>query len=86
MFIFVQSVFGYTYSSAPAHIRTDCTEHISLLNAADCLYYRFQQREWVRYVWAIGLLAAGQSSTMTVSDNVIDQGFNFGGTLVPFVS
>jgi Mn2+/Fe2+ NRAMP family transporter len=69
-------VFGYNYSSDIhgkcaqhisdlATIQRECTEHISLLNAADCLYYRFHCQEWVRYIWAIGLLAAGQSSTMT---------------------
>ena len=63
----LQSVYGYSYSRDPEHIRHECTTEISLLNAADCLYYRFNRQEWVRYIWAVGLLAAGQSSTMTVS-------------------
>ena len=63
----LQSVYGYSYSRDPDHIRHECTTQISLLNAADCLYYRFNRQEWVRYIWAFGLLAAGQSSTMTVS-------------------
>jgi natural resistance-associated macrophage protein len=63
--VFGASVFNYSYSDETQDIRTTCTEHISLLNAADCLYYRYNHREWVPYVWAIGLLAAGQSSTMT---------------------
>ena len=66
-FILLQSVFGYSYSSYPAHIQKQCTQDIGLLNAAECLYYRYHRQEWVRYIWAIGLLAAGQSSTMTVS-------------------
>ena len=65
-YFFLQSVFGYSYSDYPANIQRECTQHISLLNAADCLYYRYNRQEWVRYIWAIGLLAAGQSSTMTV--------------------
>ncbi|CAI8031435.1 Natural resistance-associated macrophage protein 2 [Geodia barretti] len=74
--VFGASVFGYNYASDIhgkcaqhisdlATVQRECTEQISLLNAADCLYYRFHCQEWVRYIWAIGLLAAGQSSTMT---------------------
>ena len=74
----MQSVFGFSYSGGDVQrectqhisysdIQRECTQHISLLNAADCLYYRYNCKEWVRYIWAIGLLAAGQSSTMTVS-------------------
>jgi len=39
-----------------------CAE-VGLLNAGDALYGAFGRR--ARFVWAIGLLAAGQSSTMT---------------------
>lgn len=60
-------MFGYSYENAPDSIQQECTQDISLLNAADCLYYRYDKQEWVRYIWAFGLLAAGQSSTMTVS-------------------
>ena len=67
----LQSVYGYSYSRDPEHIRHECTTEISLLNAADCLYYRFNRQEWVRYIWAVGLLAAGQSSTMTVSATTV---------------
>ena len=64
----MQAVYNYTYpSSVPSDIILACTaENISLLNAEQCLYYRYGQLGWVKYIWAIGLLAAGQSSTMTV--------------------
>lgn len=64
-----QGVYAYSYSDATQ--QKQCTEDISLLNAADCLYYRYNH-EWVKYIWAIGLLAAGQSSTMTVSQRRSD--------------
>eukprot|EP00039_Didymoeca_costata_P030075 m.27782 g.27782 ORF g.27782 m.27782 type:complete len:531 (-) comp7937_c0_seq2:74-1666(-) len=38
-------------------------DQINLLNAGCCLGARLGT--WLKYVWAIGLLAAGQSSTMT---------------------
>ena len=69
--VLFQSVFNYSYSSDSTSVQVKCTEDISLLNAADCLYHRYDQKEWVRYIWAIGLLAAGQSSTMTVSKDTI---------------
>ena len=54
-------------------MREECAaESISLLHAVDCLYYRYGKLEWIKYIWAIGLLAAGQSSTMTVSCEVYD--------------
>ena len=64
-----QSVFAYTYPpTTPASVQESCTpEKISLLHAVNCLFYRYDQQEWIKYIWAIGLLAAGQSSTMTVS-------------------
>ena len=69
-----QSVYAYTYPpTTPASVREECAaETISLLYAVDCLYYRYGKLEWVKYIWAIGLLAAGQSSTMTVSCEVYD--------------
>jgi len=49
-------------------VRQSCLAgNISLLAAEQCLYYRYGKQEWIKYIWAIGLLAAGQSSTMTVS-------------------
>lgn len=69
LFFPTQSVFAYTYPpTTPASVQELCTpERISLLHAVDCLFYRYDQQEWIKYIWAIGLLAAGQSSTMTVS-------------------
>ena len=62
-------MYNYTYpSSVPHDVIMSCSaENISLLNAETCLYYRFDKLEWIKYIWAVGLLAAGQSSTMTVS-------------------
>ncbi len=69
MCVYFQGVFNYEYPiDTPIHIQESCAaDSISLLSAVDCLYYRYGQRQWVKYVWALGLLAAGQSSTMTVS-------------------
>ena len=61
-------MFGY--KDYPPNLQKECTEGISLLTAAECLYYRFNSQEWVKYIWAVGLLAAGQSSTMTVSGSI----------------
>ena len=69
-FVFsTQSVFDYTYPpTTPASVQESCAPgKISLLRAVDCLFYRYNKQEWIKYIWAIGLLAAGQSSTMTVS-------------------
>ena len=69
-FVFsTQSVFDYTYPpTTPASVQESCAPgKISLLRAVDCLFYRYDKQEWIKYIWAIGLLAAGQSSTMTVS-------------------
>ena len=65
-----QAVYDYSYGSdVPLNIRLGCTAgNISLLNAEQCLFYRYNQLGWIKYIWAVGLLAAGQSSTMTVSD------------------
>ena len=65
---FLQAVFSYTYpSNVPSEVRLSCNaDNISLLNAETCLFYRYDRLEWIKYVWALGLLAAGQSSTMTV--------------------
>ena len=62
-------MFDYSYGpDVPQAIRLGCnTANISLLNAEQCLYYRYGKLGWIKYIWAIGLLAAGQSSTMTVS-------------------
>lgn len=50
----------------PSSIVESCApQNISLLNAEQCLYYRYDRQKWIKYIWAIGLLAAGQSSTMT---------------------
>ena len=64
----IQAVYNYNYpSSVPSDVILACSaENISLLNAEQCLYYRYDQLGWIKYIWAIGLLAAGQSSTMTV--------------------
>ena len=64
-----QGLYNYMYPpGTPQDIIDNCTpEGISLLNAEQCLFYRYGEKQWVKYVWAIGLLAAGQSSTMTVS-------------------
>ena len=61
-------MYNYAYpSSVPANVVMMCNaENISLLNAEKCLYYRYDQLGWIKYIWALGLLAAGQSSTMTV--------------------
>ena len=51
----------------PSSIVESCApQNISLLNAEQCLFYRYDRQKWIKYIWAIGLLAAGQSSTMTV--------------------
>lgn len=69
--MFVLCVFGATvYStnlaSYPVELQTLCApDQISLLNAHKCLYYAFGQKQWIIYIWALGLLAGGQSSTMT---------------------
>ncbi|XP_064387792.1 natural resistance-associated macrophage protein 2-like [Halichondria panicea] len=50
----------------PIDVQWACSPaNISLLRAVDCLYYSNGMQDWIRYVWAVGLLAAGQSSTMT---------------------
>ena len=66
--LFLQAVFSYTYPSyVPSEVRLSCnSDNISLLNAETCLFYRYGKLEWIKYIWALGLLAAGQSSTMTV--------------------
>ena len=52
----------------PIQVQHDCKpNNVGLLSADQCLYWRYGQQQWIRYVWAVGLLAAGQSSTMTVS-------------------
>ena len=68
----LQAVFDHSYGSdVPVGVREGCTAHnISLLNAEECLFYRYNRLEWIKYIWAIGLLAAGQSSTMTVCVHV----------------
>ena len=68
----MQAVYNYTYhSDVPTDVILGCSaENISLLNAEQCLYYRYGQLGWIKYIWAIGLLAAGQSSTMTVCVHV----------------
>lgn len=71
--LFVICVFGagvYNFSEVPGfiprEIREECNStNISLLYAHECLYYAYGRRPWIKYIWAIGLLAAGQSSTMT---------------------
>ena len=74
VFFPTQSVYAYTYPpTTPASVQESCTPgKISLLHAVDCLFYRYDKQEWIKYIWAIGLLAAGQSSTMTVSCGVYD--------------
>ena len=66
---FTQSVYASTFPpTTPTSVTVECAAgNISLLNAVDCLFYRYNQQQWIKYIWAIGLLAAGQSSTMTVS-------------------
>ena len=61
-------MYNYTYpSDVPLDVVLGCNaENISLLNAEKCLFYRYDQLGWIKYIWAVGLLAAGQSSTMTV--------------------
>ena len=67
MFNFDDSVSGFV----PREVRQEChSTNISLLYAHECLYYAYGRRPWIKYIWAIGLLAAGQSSTMTVSRSV----------------
>ena len=64
MFNFDGTVSGFV----PREVRQECNStDISLLYAHECLYYAYGQMPWIKYIWAIGLLAAGQSSTMTVS-------------------
>ena len=72
--LFIQSVYAYTYPpTTPINVREECApDKISLLYAVDCLFYRYDKQQWIKYIWAIGLLAAGQSSTMTVSCGVYD--------------
>ena len=65
----------YNFAAAPGfiprEIREECNStNISLLYAHECLYYAYGRKPWIKYIWAIGLLAAGQSSTMTVSREV----------------
>ena len=64
----LQAVYDYSYpSTVPSDVILACSpDNISLLNAEQCLFYRYNQLSWIKYIWAIGLLAAGQSSTMTV--------------------
>ena len=64
----LQAVYDFTYpSNVPLAVREGCVAgNISLLNAEQCLFYRYDKLGWVKYIWAMGLLAAGQSSTMTV--------------------
>ena len=59
----------YAYQgSYPIEVRDECQPStISLLHAHECLFYAFGMKQWIKYIWAVGLLAAGQSSTMTVS-------------------
>ena len=66
--MYLQAVFDYSYgSNVPLDVREGCiADNISLLNAERCLFYRYDKLGWIKYIWAIGLLAAGQSSTMTV--------------------
>ena len=66
-----QSVYNYTFPrEVPGEVLDNCMpETISLLSAESCLFYRYGQKQWVKYVWALGLLAAGQSSTMTVRES-----------------
>ena len=76
----LQAVFDYSYGpDVPLEVREGCNaDNISLLNAEDCLFYRYDRLGWIKYIWAIGLLAAGQSSTMTVctcSQNLCIQDF-----------
>lgn len=69
----LQAVFNYNYGpDVPLEVRLGCSaENISLLNAEECLFYRYNKLGWIKYIWAIGLLAAGQSSTMTVSGQLL---------------
>lgn len=69
MFYSLQKVYGYEYPpEVPLQVRESCTQsNISLLHAEECLFYAYGQQEWIKYIWALGLLAAGQTSTMTVS-------------------
>ena len=63
-----QAIFGKGLPlGTPIDVQWACSPaNISLLRAVDCLYYSNGMQDWIRYVWAVGLLAAGQSSTMTV--------------------
>ena len=72
LIIVMQAVFNFDYGpDVPEAVREGCAaSEISLLNAEKCLFYRYNQLGWIKYVWALGLLAAGQSSTMTVSEGV----------------
>lgn len=65
--VFGAAVFNYNYGpDVPLEVRLGCSaENISLLSAEKCLFYRYNKLGWIKYIWAIGLLAAGQSSTMT---------------------
>jgi natural resistance-associated macrophage protein len=54
--VFGASVYAYDY---------DACSNLGLLTADKCLYEAFGQQVWIKYIWAIGLLASGQSSTMT---------------------
>ena len=85
--IMIQAVFNYEYGpEVPAAVREGCAAgQISLLNAEKCLFYRYNQLGWIKYVWAIGLLAAGQSSTMTVSEWVWLLQYNIGMMCVLFL-
>lgn len=61
-------MYSTNLASYPVELQTLCApDQISLLNAHQCLYYAFGQKQWIIYIWALGLLAGGQSSTMTVS-------------------
>ncbi|XP_019849504.1 PREDICTED: metal transporter nramp1 homolog isoform X1 [Amphimedon queenslandica] len=61
--VFGMKVFSYDF---PSELKDSCSSSgISLLTAEECLYNSFGQKEWIKYIWAIGLLASGQSSTMT---------------------
>ena len=68
----LQAVYDYSYpSTVPSDVILACSpDKISLLKAEQCLFYRYNQLGWIKYIWAIGLLAAGQSSTMTVCNCV----------------
>ena len=64
-----QTVYSTNLATYPVELQSQCApDQISLLIAHECLYYAFNGKTWIIYIWALGLLAGGQSSTMTVSN------------------